>query len=717
MYFKKMFYLKQACVFTISLVISLYAPLSGSSLDGTSGIIVKNQNHVFHNGDSAQGFVRLGGGFTVRASSTGTLDIVTSVSGPIDLRDSGKLQLLKDIELDSSVTLSSGGFILGRGRALVLNGPLTIPAAKTLVISSDTVIEGKGNSLTFGRDSNFLIDTNATLTLRNLKVITSDRPASTPWVGLGGFHARLCLDNVEVMLFNDTSFFGGELYIHNDVKITGTSGFIYNSFSPCFVAQKSRLYFDIGTTFSFAPPTTDNTLFVLQDRTSTLHLNGCSFKTTATGMRITKGNLIFENKVILDTNTSLSISGLSLVANATEGTGLYSSKWSPNGRYIASAGTGFSLNVHEFINTNSLRLIASGGTGSSSTQPGGEVSWNPSGNSVAVIFQSPGGGTRQLEVFSFTGTALTKITERDYGTFPFTVDWHPNGVTLAIGGFGPAAANSGFATTTETRIYNFDGSNLLPVTGQGAGASSLIKTVAWSPNGNYLAIGGQDLKSGGGFLNNDQLRIYSFNGSTLTTVTSQPYGPPGLVGGGEIAALAWSPDGTRLALTGVTAAAVGGFASAFDTRVYGFDGTNLTALAGDNIFVGGDYTGRGIAWDPSGTFLIVGGGTGTGFKGLYLFTGSSLIRVAYPNPDTRIFDADWRPDGKFIVQAENTGGSGGNNLLVYKLNFLSWPTAQQTASNGLIFGNGSLGASSNLHVEVLGSAHVTIKGVVSDDSV
>jgi hypothetical protein len=127
----------------LCLMLASQTYLSCSNLDGTAAIVYKNQHHVLSDGESARGYVRMNGGFTIKPGATATLDTVVSVSGSIDLRETGQMQLLKDLELDSGLTWSSGGSIKGRGHALILNDTLSIPASKVIHISSDTVIDGK----------------------------------------------------------------------------------------------------------------------------------------------------------------------------------------------------------------------------------------------------------------------------------------------------------------------------------------------------------------------------------------------------------------------------------------------------------------------------------------------------------------------------------------------------------------------------------------------
>ena len=158
-------------IFNIFLVILGWQHFAfNSNLDGTAAIVYKTQHHVFSNGESARGYVRMNGGFTVKPAAKATLDTFMTVSGGIDLRETGVLQLISDLELDSRVTWSSGGYINGRGHALILYNQLSIPPSKIIHISGDTVIEGKGNTLFIGNNAQIFVDNNVTLTLRNLVV-------------------------------------------------------------------------------------------------------------------------------------------------------------------------------------------------------------------------------------------------------------------------------------------------------------------------------------------------------------------------------------------------------------------------------------------------------------------------------------------------------------------------------------------------------------------
>lgn len=295
--------MRLSIIYVVFFISVLWQQVGCSNLDGTSSIVYKNQHHVFYNGENAQGFVRLNGGFTIVAGATATLDTVTSVSSSIDLRDTGVLQLLKDLEFDSGLTLSNGGSINGRGSAIILNSKLEVPASKVVSFTGNTVVDGQGNVLLLQEHARLSVSNNVTVTLRNCIIQNTRNSTATPFIALGGSGAKLAFDNVIIAAANDLNITTGQLFFHNSVNFTGTSALVYQSSEPSFVAPQSTLYFDINTTFSFVPGSTDNTLFRLQNNTAELHFNGCSLQATSTGMRLTKGRVLFENKVRVDSNT------------------------------------------------------------------------------------------------------------------------------------------------------------------------------------------------------------------------------------------------------------------------------------------------------------------------------------------------------------------------------------------------------------------------------
>ncbi len=89
--------------------------------------------------------------------------------------------------------------------------------------------------------------------------------------------------------------------------MTGTNRFTYESDATSVVAPCSRLFLD-NTMFKYAPNTQGRDLFMLFDKTSELYLDGSTLESTTTGLRLTTGTLIAENKNFLVNDGAVGLS-------------------------------------------------------------------------------------------------------------------------------------------------------------------------------------------------------------------------------------------------------------------------------------------------------------------------------------------------------------------------------------------------------------------------
>lgn len=713
----------------IIFLVSTYKTSSyASNLNGTASIVYKNQHHVFNNGEIAQGYVRLNNGFTIVNGATASLDTVVSVSGDIDLRQFGTMNLLTDLAFDSNVTITQSGRINGRGHGIILNSNLTIPASKILHFTGDTFIDGQGATLELKEYAQLQVDANATLTLRNLTIKNTRNSLFSGPIRINSTTSKLALDNVMLNIVGDMPLSSGQTFIHNDVLVNGTSALIYYSSKPMFVAPQSRLIFDINTAFSFAPTGTDSkNLFILQDRTSSLHLNGCTLNTTASGMQITTGNLIFENKVVINTRNSSTLSTITSVTSFRD-QDVSRVRWSPSGKYLAltdSGGTGPSTLIICQFNGTSLAVT----TSRDFSYGGGSivgVSWSADEQYIVVGGSAASGGantgfaagnTNALRVYQFNGSTLNGIASINpiSGGTVYTTEFSPDGQYIAAGLEFPT-------TSDELAIYRFNGSSLTLIDDidWGAdGAGTRILDIDWHPAGQYLACGGSYAGGVG-----DEFKIFNFNGTTLSLVTTKSYGG----GTGQVHAVKWHPSGISVAIGGRFQTAVGGFSATEQLRLYNFDGTTLTALTGKA------YGTRihGTSWDQTGSILLIGGyspASGGGFANtdelrIYSFDGSTLTpltSVDYSTIGGGTVHPNWRADGEFFAAGGSSpsavgGFTNDDAVRIYKRDF-TFSNVTQAFNNGLTFGNSNIGASANLNVEILGAAHVAINGIVHDDSV
>ena len=250
------------------------------------------------------------------------------------------------------------------------------------------------------------------------------------------------------------------------------------------------------------------------------------------------------------------------------------------------------------------------------------IAWSkPFGYHVA-IGGSNGVRTSSLRVYSFDGSNLHFVARKPYGWKINTLSWSPTSTTLqylAVGG-----KKEFLSGTSNVNIYSFDGATFTFLPGANVPYGREIKSIDWSPKGNYLAVGGEQLGS-------YNIQLYSFDGTTLTLI-------PGAVVSyeGVINSLKWSPNTDKLYL------AVGGFTK--NIRVYSFDGSHLTLLPNANKSYGGII--NSLDWSPTGEHLVVGGkesGGRTSSAKLYSFSNDTLTYITSKGYGAEINAVSWSP--------------------------------------------------------------------------
>jgi hypothetical protein len=193
--------------------------------------------------------------------------------------------------------------IFGNGTDLKLDPPQQITT--TLTFSGNTWFSGVGNALELLPGGNLIVSPGGHLTLHDMNIF-----------GLCAHNIR-CQGNTSSIIFKNTnmylssnySFTSGRIRFEEDVIISGTNVFEYRpTHINSGIASNSTLYLDTGITFSYAPDSANRDLLGMTDKTSRLYLNGCTLKSTTTGMRLTKGMLFvdYTNNIVNDGASSLS---------------------------------------------------------------------------------------------------------------------------------------------------------------------------------------------------------------------------------------------------------------------------------------------------------------------------------------------------------------------------------------------------------------------------
>ncbi len=298
--------------------------VQAADLDGRTAVKYETASYAFSDGDWARGFVRLNAGFSVPAAGTVSMNVLTPVEGVIDLNDTGIIKLEGDLSLASNATLPDGGVIDGQGKAVFLNGDMTIPAGKIIECTSDTIIDGQGHTLFFADDGevggqlyiNGAAGTKVTLrniTLRGIKDVDG---ISTIRVSAAS-NQRLILENVKMYLGGDVLFWNGNIEIKGFVEIHGfyyyvflggeyliqPAAFYWFSSGDLIVDKDSTLYLDLATAFVYLPFDYKNTHLKFTDSSSRLFMDGAALYTDQqTGLALTKGHLIVDHKSFLQSD-------------------------------------------------------------------------------------------------------------------------------------------------------------------------------------------------------------------------------------------------------------------------------------------------------------------------------------------------------------------------------------------------------------------------------
>ncbi len=260
--------------------------------------------------------------------------------------------------------------------------------------------------------------------------------------------------------------------------------------------------------------------------------------------------------------------------------------------------------------------------------------------------------TRDGQIFVMTGLGAnpTALTTTGYAYF---ANWSPDGTQLVFQGSGglwvmkwdgsgqTKITDSGLDATpiwspTGTkiafrRLSATGGSNIMTVASNGTGLTQLTATqtdkyaIAWSPDGARLAF-----TEFLGASQQSDIYVVNVNGSGLTNLSSDAatwdYDP------------AWSPDGSKLAFA--RALSTGTLTDIYVMNANGTGKTNLTGTF--SSFAGEPH------WSPDGGRILFNSSWD-----LYVMdaNGANVVQLT-TTPNTSEDDASWSPDGGRIVFEE-----------------------------------------------------------------
>ena len=293
--------------------------LNGDSLfSGHNGTFYEP---IFVNGKNnlIEGYLTIDNDITLQDSNSSlSVNLISTMNGNIYL-NGGMLCLL-----ENNLKFKDGERIIGPGTiyetgskmiygtdSLIFNENLYFIDAEDIQFNSNVKLQGtwtfSGNAV-IGGNSNLLclmngkivVERGSSLLIKNL--ILHDVCAEN--LVCMDNSATITLQNVTVYLGDDYTFARGKFAISNQVKISGSSKFIYQSPMESTILSRSTLILDNGATFSYDPGCMRKDLIRFEDPYSTLELNGATLHATLTGMQLTGGYLLVNGNSYLSSEQS-----------------------------------------------------------------------------------------------------------------------------------------------------------------------------------------------------------------------------------------------------------------------------------------------------------------------------------------------------------------------------------------------------------------------------
>ncbi len=185
-----------------------------------------------------------------------------------------------------------------------------------LIFSGESSLNGQGYCLELEPTCTIIVDFDSSLLIKDIQLKGIE---DNQLYGLD-MNSTISFQDVTIVLDDDFTFTQGRFDVIKDLDIVGKGHkFTYQSEGVSKVQKCGKFLFDRGVTFSYDPPIASQELLQLTDDTSTIILNGATFHTTTTGIRISKGVFEVRSKSFLSAEGATEDVGI-LFGDAAAGT-------------------------------------------------------------------------------------------------------------------------------------------------------------------------------------------------------------------------------------------------------------------------------------------------------------------------------------------------------------------------------------------------------------
>lgn len=184
----------------------------------------------------------------------------------------------------------------------------------TVKFQGACTLDGRGNTLSLSPTSTILIDSNATLLIRDMIVCgVTDRN-----IRCTDSTSTCTFENVEMILDGNYTFDQGRFDVLESLLVRGAGKlFTHRTGQINTILSNSALQLDNQLTYSYDPSPVRRDGLAFEDSSSQLVLNGATFYTTTTGISLQKGALIVQTTGVLQGENTSSAGGITLGNGST----------------------------------------------------------------------------------------------------------------------------------------------------------------------------------------------------------------------------------------------------------------------------------------------------------------------------------------------------------------------------------------------------------------